>query len=89
MSNIGGANQFSYTLMDIFFFFFAGATAPPRDNVAPPLNLKLVSYIKTLMYIVSFREIQYNSFSISNKTHFISHFSILNSHFTFHQSFAF
>ena len=52
-------------------------------------NLKLVSYIKTLMYIVSFREIQYNSFSISNKTHFISHFSILNSHFTFHQSFAF
>ena len=27
------------TLLD-FIFFFAGATAPPRDNVAPPLVLE-------------------------------------------------
>ena len=34
----GGQSIFLHTLMDIFFFF-AGATAPPRDNVAPPLSM--------------------------------------------------
>ena len=37
-----------------------------------------VSYIKTLMYIVSLREIQYNSFSISNIAHDSFTFPIVN-----------
>ena len=36
----GGQSIFLHTLMDIYFFF-AGATAPPRDNVAPPLYINL------------------------------------------------
>ena len=38
---IGGRAQlkFVYVLVD-FFFFLAGATAPRRGNVAPPLSLR-------------------------------------------------
>ena len=39
---IGGGAQlkFVYMLVDFFFFFLAGATAPRRGNVAPPLSLR-------------------------------------------------
>ena len=38
---VGGAHLFFlHSLMGIFFFFFAGATAPPSHYVAPSLVLR-------------------------------------------------
>ena len=44
MSNMGGPINF-LTHSNGYIFFFAGATAPPRDNVAPPLVLESDSQI--------------------------------------------
>ena len=46
MSNMGGPINF-LTHSNGYIFFFAGATAPPRDNVAPPLE----GAMPTSMYI--------------------------------------
>ena len=70
MSNMGGPINF-LTHSNGYIFFFAGATAPPRDNVAPPLSIYMIGNISPFLLSVRIDDIPkcwiyFFSFGVSN-----------------------